>query len=70
MVHTSLLTMDLRTIEGCQAAVRQLDEQRGRIQAEFERARNYSEKVTATAKQHLEKMLDPAFRKGLGFRAE
>jgi hypothetical protein len=58
LVHLSLLNWDLDTIEGCQAVVAELDEQRGRIVAEFERVKRYYEFFTQSMKQVLEEMMD------------
>jgi hypothetical protein len=41
LVHLSLLTWDLDTMEGCQAVIAELDEQRGRIGTELEKVKQY-----------------------------
>ena len=66
LVHLSLLNWDLDTIEGCQAVVAELDEQRGRIVAEFERVKRYYEFFTQSMKQVLEEMMDGAASNELG----
>ena len=60
LVHLSLWTWDLDTIEGCQAVVAALDEQRGRIVAELEQVRSYHEFFTQCMKQFLEDVMDAA----------
>jgi len=51
LVHLSLLTWDLNTIEGCQAAIAALDEQRGRIATEFEQVKRFRDFFTQCLKE-------------------
>lgn len=57
LVHLSLLTWDLNTIEGCQAAITKLDEQRGRIAAEFEQVKRFREFLTQCLKELCEEVV-------------
>ena len=45
LVHLSLLDWDLDTLEGCQAVVAELDEQRGRIGAELDKVILYHDSM-------------------------
>jgi hypothetical protein len=63
LVHLSLLTWDLDTIEGCQAVVAALDEQRGRVVAELEQVKRYHEFFTQCMKQLHEELMDAAVLK-------
>jgi hypothetical protein len=63
LVHLSLLTWDLDTIEGCQAVVAVLDEQRGRIVAEFEQVKRYHEFFTQCMQRLHEELMDAAVLK-------
>ena len=57
LVHLSLLTWDLNTLEGCQAVIAALDEQRGRIAPEFEQVKRYHEFFTQCLKELHEDMM-------------
>ena len=63
LVHLSLLTWDLDTVEGCQAVVAALDEQRGRIVAEFEQVKRYHEFFAQCMQQLHEELMDAAVLK-------
>ena len=58
LVHLSLLNWDLATVEGCRTVVAELDEQRGRVVAEFEQVKCYYEFFTQSMNQLLEEMMD------------
>ncbi|MCB1210813.1 MAG: hypothetical protein KDK97_15935 [Verrucomicrobiales bacterium] len=57
LVHLSLMSWDLDTIEGCQAVVVVLDEQRGRIAAELEQVKRFHEFFTQCMMQLHEELM-------------
>lgn len=63
LVHLSLLTWDLDTINGCQAVVAALNEQRGRILAELEGVKRYHDFFTQCMKELHEELI-PAIPEG------
>jgi hypothetical protein len=63
LVHLSLLTWDLDTIEGCQAVVAELDKQRGRIGTELEKVKLHHESFFQCLK-HLYTKLMESLEKG------
>ena len=63
LVHLSLLDWNLDTVEGCQAVVAELDEQRGRIGAEFEQVKLYHESMMQCL-EHLHEDLMRAAKNG------
>jgi hypothetical protein len=56
LVHTSLLSWDLDTLEGCQAILTQLDAQRERIRIEWENAKRCHEVFLQVLEQVEEKL--------------
>ncbi|MBK8039361.1 MAG: hypothetical protein IPK22_19835 [Verrucomicrobiaceae bacterium] len=63
LVHLSLLTWDLETIEGCQAVVAELDERRGRIGAELEKVILYHDSMMQCL-EHLHEDLKRVAKNG------
>jgi hypothetical protein len=57
LVHLSLLTWDLDTLEGCQAVIAELDEQRGRIKTELEKVNRYHDSMMQCMEQLHEDLM-------------
>ena len=57
LVHLSLLAWDLDTVEGCQAIVAELDEQRVRIKTEIDQVLHYYESLDQLMKLLREELM-------------
>lgn len=66
LVHLSLLSWDLDTIQGCQTVVAALDEQLRRILTEIERVKDYHERFTQGMERLAGSMTDANVLHGAG----